>query len=208
MLNWFKTDLLVWLQSVWHSFLSPFCCALPKHFRNNYVYFCEKCSGISILHPCFPRCCTRTGKYASIHYVCAGMCGVCAGVCVGSLCPGVRDLLQWLMGFLYEAPQGAVHNRWARPQPRQACPSLRREKKGRRAEGKYIPSLSFCSLFPPLCPSILLFPPENTFTATPTLFYSSTPFPLAPVLLWTQTVARTNSHVWQEKNMKTFKKKK
>lgn len=69
------------------------------------------------------------------------------------------------MGFLCEAPRGAAHNRWARPQPRQACPSHEEERKagGRRGgrRGKYSLLAVLYSLFPPLCPSILLFPPKN-----------------------------------------------
>lgn len=110
---------------------------------------------------------------------------VYVAVCVGSLCPGVRDLLQWLMGFLCEALQGAVHNRWARPQPRQACPSHeeKREAGKREGGGENIPSLSFTLSFLHCAhPSCFSLPKLSTFTTTPTLFFllslSVGPYPL------------------------------
>lgn len=54
------------------------------------------------------------------------------------------------MGFLCEAPQGVVHNHWARPQPRQACPS-----DGGKVVGAGC-SPSFYSFFPSCCSSVLL----------------------------------------------------
>lgn len=77
------------------------------------------------------------------------------------------------MGFLCEAPQGAVHNHWARPQPRQACPS-HEEKGGKEGGKKIFPRCPFTLSFLPLCPSILLFhllKKNYTLTTTPTLFF-------------------------------------
>ena len=101
-------------------------------------------------------------KYSSC--LCVRMCK-CKQRCVGSLCPGVRDLLQWLMGFLCEAPRGAAHNRWARPQPRQACPSHEEKRKvgeGGEVGGENIPSsLSFTLSFLPSAHPSCFFPPKN-----------------------------------------------
>lgn len=83
---------------------------------------------------------------------------------VGSLCPGVRDLLQWLMGFLCEAPRGSVHNHWARPQPRKACPS--HEKGGKEAGcggwGEISIAVLYSLSFPlPIHASFIFFPPKT-----------------------------------------------
>lgn len=124
--------------------------------------------------------------------------------CVGSLCPGVRDLLQWLMGFLCEAPQGAVHNHWARPQPRQACPSHEEKRKAGRREGggENIPSLSFTlSFLPSAHPSCFSL---STFTTTPTHFsllsLSVGPCPLFNSNCGTSTCTRTRAHRRHVKN--------
>lgn len=152
MLNQFKTALLVWLQTIWHSFLSSLCWALPKHFRHNYVYFCEYVQKPFPLVASFPVSLMCATRYVTI----------CVRVFVskrtprrqrvGSLCPEVRDLLQWLMGFLCEAPQGAIHNHWARLQPRQACPSHEEKRKAGRREGggKIFPRCPLLSLSSPL----------------------------------------------------------
>lgn len=77
------------------------------------------------------------------------------------------------MGFLCEAPQGAVHNHWARPQPRQACPSHEEKRKAGRREGggENIPLLSFTlSFLPSAHPSCFSLLKVSTFTTTPTFF--------------------------------------
>lgn len=150
MLNQFKTALLVWLQTIWHSFLSSLCWEVPKHFRNNYVYFCEYAlESPSPPCPFFSSMHKQICKYSLCLCVCMCKC-MQQSQRVGSLCPGVRNLLQWLMGFLCEAPQGAVHNHWARPQPRQACPSHEEKRKAGRREGKIFPRCPFLSLSFPL----------------------------------------------------------
>lgn len=109
----------------------------------------QKCKYLLCLRVCMCECMQRSQR-------------------VGSLCPGVRDLLQWLMGFLCEAPQGAIHNHWARSQPRQACPSHEEKRKVGRREGcrENIPllsfTLSFLSSAHPSCFSLLK---QATFTA-------------------------------------------
>lgn len=150
------------------AFLSQLslCCAVPTHFRNNYMYFCESAQKPPTPPP--PLTISLSRAQADIHCVCVFACSKCMQCSqrVGSLCPGVRDLLLWLMGFQQEALQGAIHNHWARPQSRQACPSHEEKRRERReggeGEGKKKSSLAVLySLFPSLCPSILPSPSKN-----------------------------------------------
>lgn len=121
------------------------------------------------------------------------------------------------MGFLCEAPQGAVHNHWARPQPRQACPSHEGKRKAGRREGggENIPSLSFTlSFLPSAHPSCFSLLKLSTFTTTPTLFFllslSVGPCPLLNSNYGTSTCTLAHAHGHHVKNtfQKTHRKKK
>lgn len=85
------------------------------------------------------------------------------------------------MGFLCEAPQGAVHNHWARPRPRQACPSHEERRTAGRREGggkKYSLAVLY-SLLPSAHPSCFSLLKPSTLTTTPTFFLL--PFPPLPL---------------------------
>lgn len=142
------------------------------------------------LHPlslslafCFALSLTCTPRYSSMHYVCVL---ACASVC-GSVCEVFVSRSERPAPVINGVPVwGTARRRTQSLGQTAAQPGLsftwgeRRERV--RMEGKNIPSPSLYSLFPPLYPSIHLFPPRSAFTATPTLFFllslSVGPYPL------------------------------
>lgn len=177
------------------AFLSQLslCCAVPTHFRNNYMYFCESAQKPPTPPPLPPPPLTisLSRAQADIHCVCVFACSKCMQCSqrVGSLCPGVRDLLLWLMGFQQEALQGAIHNHWARPQSRQACPSHEEKRRERREGGegegekKIFPCCPLLSLSFPLSihPAFSLQKPP---TSTTPLLSSPSPLSSVQLTLW------------------------
>lgn len=173
MLNQFKTALLVWLQSILHSFPSSLCWTLPKHFRNNYVYFCEYAQKPpSLFVPSLSLTCSS--RYASICCVCAFACAsVRSGVSVWGLC--VQD---WetcssdLWGSCVRHRKAPYTITGLDCSPARLVLHMRRRERreGGGGGGKIFPScpLLFLSFPLPIHPAFSLLK-QSTFATTPTL---------------------------------------
>lgn len=188
--NQFKTALLVWLQTVWHSFLGSLCWALPKHFRDNYVYFCEYTLESPSLppHPCHSS--SHVPKqiweacivFACLHvqvFASESACGVFVSRSERPA-PVINGVPVW----------GTTRHRTQSLGQTATPPGLSftwEEKGGKEGgrRGKFPLTVLYSlppSLPPSVCPSIVLIFLQKLSTLYPLLFYPPLPYPLAPVL--------------------------